>query len=124
MRRGCSLVSLNVSSASRRQHPVVEDDAAGVEHFGMYQLKGKVPGEVVEHPGSGGDDRRLHRDHALVDSPGVLAKGPKVAGPQDMMMFAPCSCLSWASWLVRSPRISTRPSAGSMVLENTTLVIR
>jgi hypothetical protein len=69
-------VSLNVSSASRRQHPVVEDDAAGVEHFGMYQLKGKVSGEVVEHPGSGGDDRRLHGDHVLVDQSWRAGQGP------------------------------------------------
>jgi hypothetical protein len=27
---------------------VVEDDAAGVEHLGVHQLQGEVPGEVVD----------------------------------------------------------------------------
>jgi hypothetical protein len=49
------------------EHPVLEDDAAGLEHLGVHQLQGEIPSEVVEHPGSGGENRRMHDDQVLVD---------------------------------------------------------
>ena len=66
---------------------MVEDDAAGVEHLGVHQLQGEVPGEVVEHPGAGGDDCRVHGDQVLVDQSGRAGQGPeggRSAGEDDV----------------------------------------
>jgi hypothetical protein len=46
-KRHLELAEERVRSALLQHHPVVEDDAAGVEHLGVQQLKGEVPGQVV-----------------------------------------------------------------------------